>query len=152
MLQIVRAWVEPWIGAFTVILHLCCEINQSFPHKSYSILKNGVEKKLSPWLIFLWTFLSKRLLHPTLCSLLKHIWLTGAPSAKRWVISFQQRGANGEEWRIKVLYLLSVMTSGLWELVRDGELERRCSVSTDSNPAHRCQCPFKALITPFPRA
>ena len=64
-------------------------------------------KKLSPWLIFLRTFLSKRLLHPTRCSLLKHIWLTGAPSVTCWVISFQQRGANGEEWRIRysIFYL-----------------------------------------------
>lgn len=63
--------------------------------------------------------------------------------------------AKRSKWRgveDKVLYLLSVMTSGLRELVRDGEFEQHCSVSTDSNPACRCQCPFKALITPFPRA
>lgn len=88
----------------------------SHPHESKHIF--GV--KLGPRWIFLSAFLSKRLLHAPLCSLLKHIWLTGARSVIRWLISFRQRGANGEGSPAErpLSSTVSAMTSGLGELGR----------------------------------
>lgn len=152
--MLMKAWNADWSFELVSLLEksstlpsnksIYCHIHHN------SILNNGAEKKLSPWLIFLWTFLSKRLLHPVLYSLLQHIWLTGAPSVKRWVISFQQRGPNWEQWRKRYSIFYLWWHQG-FESLLDGELSRRCSVSTDSALAQRCQCPFKALITPFPR-
>lgn len=129
--------------ASKIIQHLCHEINQP----SATLITQRTKQRgwggIKAVINFSPDIFVKTLTSSYTRSLLKHIWLTGAPSVTRWVISFPQRGAKRREEEGKVLYLLSVMTSGLAELVRDGELGRRCSVSTDSNPARRCQCPFR---------
>lgn len=112
----------------------------SHPHESKHIF--GV--KLGPRWIFLSAFLSKRLLHAPLCSLLKHIWLTGARSVIRWLISFRQRGANGEGSPAERPLSSTV-------ICHDIRAGRARPTSLGFCRAERCQFTLKTLITPFPK-